>query len=417
MGQARLTATDHYEQWPQFLRRAADGAQFSHNQQWQPIVISMEGQKGERELIDLLPSVTVTQVVDNYDEQLAELFISQNAQLYRANTDVKTSSIQDYLIQHYHGRPAWQYGSWVYYPWNGQLVHVLAEELFEKLRTIRNKDLITEEEQAKFASLRVGCAGMSVGSNGAAAIALTGGSKKIKLVDGAVLSGSNLNRLRSGVASIGLNKALLMGRQLYELNPYLEVDARVVNLTQDSLGAFFGEPWPLDLVVDEIDDFEFKVRLRIEAKKRRLPLIMVTEPGDGIILDVERFDLDPHLPIFHGLAADIEQILEKGQVSQREFIKYAMMIIGIKNLPLRDQQSMLKVGTKLPSPPQLGSTAMFAGSVIAYAARQIALGKRFKSGRQIISLDKILLAGSGSLSKRFAHRHHSKIMQRAIKSM
>src|SRR5438309_769183 len=200
MGATRLTNSNYFKQWPATLQRAAKHASASESTAGQPLVIEMTGSKSVKELEELVTNQRITLIVDNYDEQLAELFISQNAQLYKAPSEVKTSSIKDYLAKHYRNRPTWQQGSWVYYPWSGELVHLLGRDLFWQLRTVRNHYLITEEEQRLWAKFRVGCAGLSVGSNGAQAIVLTGGSEQLKLADGAVLSGSNLNRMRAGVA-------------------------------------------------------------------------------------------------------------------------------------------------------------------------------------------------------------------------
>jgi hypothetical protein len=418
MGQTRLTSTDYISQWPDFLQAAAKQATKLDLSATEPRVVRMHGSElSRKQFKDLIGTANITEIVDNYDEQLAELFISDNAQLYKANAEVKSSSIAGYLKDHYSKTKPWEKGTWVHYPWSGRLVHLLEEELFTKLRTLRNQFLITPEEQKTFAAYRVGCAGMSVGSNGAIAIALTGGSHKIKLADGAVISGSNLNRLRAVVADIGLNKAEVIARQLYEMNPYLEIDITPNNLDQSNIETFFSKPWPIDLIVDEIDDLEMKVRLRMEAKKRRIPLIMATEPGDDAMLDVERYDLDPNLPLFHGLAGDIEQVLSKGKISQREFVKYAVAIIGVKNLSLRAQHAMLKVGATMPSPPQLGSTAMFTGAIIAYAARQLAIGGSLKSGRHLLALDKPLTTEVNTLAYKLEHRRNSAELVRAMKSM
>ncbi len=67
---------------------------------------------------------------------------------------------------------------------------------------MRNKNLLTTEEQLQYADFKVGCLGMSVGSNGALTLVLQGGSRQIKLADGGVISGSNLNRIRTTVGRL-----------------------------------------------------------------------------------------------------------------------------------------------------------------------------------------------------------------------
>lgn len=418
MGQARLTETNYRSQWPSWMQSIAPKAIVLDDWNYQPIVINMGAAGAEQELKQLVTKQPIVRLFDNYDEQLAELFLSNNAQLFKANLEVKRSSIADYLKAHYGTTPAWKKGSWVYYPWDGTLLHVLEQELFWRLRTLRNQILLTDNEQAAFRSINIGCVGMSVGSNGAAAIALTSGSQHLKLADGAVFSGSNLNRVRTAVRNIGLNKCVVMAREIYEMNPYMKIEATAYNIDQSNIAQFFDKPWKLDLVVDEIDDLETKVRLRVEAKKRAIPVIMVTEPGNQVMLDVERYDLDPSLELFNGLAPGVEQLLEKKDLTQREKLKFVAKIIGVKNLPLRDQQAMLKVGATIPSAPQLGSTAMMAGGVIGFAARELAANpSNLKSGRHIISIEKELTHGVNQWRYKIDHRRHSRNINRAMRSM
>lgn len=415
MGQGRLTTADHSHEWPAALKKIAKNVS-RNTEDWRPIVIEMHLQNAKKQLDDLLEKGDIRQIVDNYDEQYAELIVSRHPQLYQSSLEIKRESLKEYLEKHFAGKESWQLGSWVYYPWSGNLVHVLEKPLFLESRTIRNKDLVNEHEQYQYAEFTVGCAGMSVGSNVALSLVLSGGSHKIKLADGAVISASNLNRIMTGVYDVGNSKSLSVARKLYEMNPYLEIERIDENITDTTIAGFFEQPWPLHAVVDEIDDLKMKILLRIEAKKRRLPVIMATDLGDDVMLDVERFDLDPHLPLFHGLVPGVEELLTK-EVSKREWLKHATTIIGPHNTPLRMQQSLLKVGTKLVTQPQLGTTAMVAGAVAAYAIRQIAVGEKLKSGRTLISLDKHLRPDLATLSHRRTHKKHTKQLKRALKSM
>jgi hypothetical protein len=416
MGRAKLVEIDRSQEYPKVLVNIAKDIN-SYQELWLPSLVSMGRANSEKQLDALLAKVSVREICDVYDEQLAELFLSENAQLYRAPKEVQQASIASHLEDHYAGKPSWQLGTWVFYPWSGQLVHLLDQARFEALRTIRNKELISHDEQEIYAGIRVGCAGMSVGSGGAVALILQGASRQIKLADGAVISGSNLNRIRTGISSVGLEKSLVIARQLYEMNPYITVDRLGKPVTADSITAFFDEPWPLDVIIDEIDDLEIKIRLRVEARKRRIPVIMATDLGDDVMLDIERYDLDPSLPLFHGLAGDIETVLDRKDMTQRQWLKYATQIIGTKNVPIRMQKSLLLVGTKLPTQPQLGGTALMAGSVLAYAVRQLALKQPLKSGRRSISLDKILLEGANGLRAKLQHRAHSKALDQAMGSV
>lgn len=414
MGHIRLTDSDQSATWPSFLRDAVNRQQKLDPKPQHPVLIDMTLKGSERELELLTTKNMVTHVVDNYDEQLAELYLSQDAHLYRANEEVQISSIRDLLQEHYHSLPSWKLGTWAYYPWNGELVHVIEKSLFQELRSIRNRDLITKQEQSKLAEFRVACLGMSVGSSSALALILSGISDKIKLVDGAVISGSNLNRILTGVSSVGTEKATIIQRQLYEMNPYIEVHIIPGKLASTNIQELFSEPWPVDLVIDEIDDLEMKIRVRLEARKRKIPVLMATELGDSVMLDIERFDTEKDLQLFHGLVGNIEDVLDKKDMSQREWMKYATTIIGTKNVPLNMQQSLLKIGTKVVTHPQLGATAMMTGGVLAFATKQIALGRNIPSTRKTISLEEIFLPEHKTLKHRRARRAHTKVVRRSL---
>lgn len=416
MGHAKLTNQDHSGQWPTYLKKLNKLSDIDRNSSDKPIVISMDDNGAPKKLEKLVGNNPVINVIDSYDEQFAELQLSLDAFLYRANENVQINSIKDKLSTHYAKRKSWEMGAWVYYPWRQELVHVLAEPDFTSLRTIRNRDLITTSEQEKLYNFSVACVGMSVGSASALSLVLSGASKKLKLADGAVISGSNLNRIMTGVTSVGLEKSLVIARAAYEMNPFIEVN-RLSKITSSSIGDLFDKPWHIAAVIDEIDDLEIKIRLRLEAKKRKLPVIMATELADSVMLDIERFDLEPTRPLFHGLVPDIEKIIGRKDMNNREWQKHAASIIQAKNMPVILQKSLLKIGTSIVTHPQLGSTVMMTGGVTTYAIKQIALGRPLPSGRTNISLDKLMVPESNKLGKRLEHRRHTKMLHRSLDAM
>jgi hypothetical protein len=257
---------------------------------------------------------------------------------------------------------------------------------------------------------------MSVGSAGALALAISGISREIKLVDGAVISGSNLNRILTGISSVGKGKAQVIAEQIYEMNPYSTVQT-VDKVNSDNIGDIFDKPWPVNVAIDEIDDIEMKVRIRYEARKRKIPVLMASELGDTMILDVERFDLEPDRPLFHNMVPGIEKLLDSPIENYREWTKHATNILDPSNMTLKMQKSLLKIGTTIVTHPQLGSTVMMTGGVLAFGAKSIALDHHLKSGRYIISLEKELLADHKTRQYRREHKKHTKTLRRAISSM
>ncbi len=409
MGHARLVDVNHLKEWPRFLVDANKKGNKSSPSQ-HPTIFKMSGTGATDAFKDFVMGRDLS-IEDNYAEQFAELLLSKDAHLYNANIDVQKASIKETLEHHYSSSEPWKLGSWVYYPWNNELVHVLDKELFNELRTIRNRNLITPNDQRILRDFSIGSVGMSVGSASAISLALSGISEKIKLADGAVLSGSNLNRVTSNISDIGYRKVDNIGRKIYQMNPYSRV-GYFTELGDDNIGEFFKGEWPIDLVIDEIDDLKMKIKLRLEAKKRKVPVLMATELADTVMIDVERYDLEPERPLFHGIVKNIEGILDQ-DLNKREWMKYAVKIIDPNNIPLDMQKSLLKIGTKTVTHPQLGSTVLVTGGVVSFCVKKIALNLGLSSQRTIISPDRELL---NSKSGR-ALKKHTKMLGRAMDSM
>jgi hypothetical protein len=86
-------------------------------------------------------------------------------------------------------------------------------------------------------------------------------------------------------------------------------------------------------------------------------------------------------------------------------------------MTVKMQKSLLKIGTTVVTHPQLGSTVMMTGGVIAFAAKNIALGNPLDSGRYVISLEHELLADHKTRKYKRAHKKHTKVMHKAVNSM
>jgi molybdopterin/thiamine biosynthesis adenylyltransferase len=265
----------------------------------------------------------------------------------------------------------------------------LESELHEELRTARNKNLITIDEQLAFHNFPIAVAGLSVGSHAALSIVLQGGGSDLRLTDPDIISGSNLNRIRTGFQSVGQKKTSVAAREIYTMNPYAKLQLYPSGLSQANIKKFLTHPKPVGVVIEETDDLELKISIRIEAKKLRIPVIMAADNGDGVILDVERYDLDPDTPMLQGRAEGITPEMIR-KATPAEFADILTKVIDPSAVVPRMRSSVGEVGKTLYSWPQLGGAAQMAGVVLAYAARMIATGQSLKSGRTIISLENIL---------------------------
>lgn len=278
----------------------------------------------------------------------------------------------------------------VYFPWNKKRVLLPKKEIFEKTRLSRNQNLILPGEQKRLKKLKIAIAGLNVGNPAAICMALEGVGNHFKFADNDVLTLDNLNRFRASLADLGINKAVLSARQAYEINPFLQIDIYDKGVTTENLKDFLLEPC-IDILIEETDRLWLKIKIRETARANKIPVVMVTGNAENVILDVERFDLNPKLPLLNGLIRPkiIKRILELPEkpAEFKEKIQLCRDFIGEKFLTPKLQQSFKDaLAKKLGGIPQLAESSFLRGAVICYAVRQIALGKKMVSGRYFLNL-------------------------------
>jgi tRNA A37 threonylcarbamoyladenosine dehydratase len=347
-------------------------------------------------------------VVDRYPELLEELFLLRNPK-HRYDKNY-AAAFQAFRVEHAQGKDETLSGEWFYYSWSNTLVHVLPDQLHQELRTGRNRNLITREEQSTYYNGTVAVLGLSVGSHVATTIAMTGGAKHLRLADPDSISGDNLNRIRAGYPAVGTKKAVLVARQIFEMNPYADLRIYPDGLTEANLDAVLDG---VDVVVEEMDNPFFKLKVREVAKARGIPVVMGTDNGDGIITDVERFDLDDARPILHGKLGRVTSSAMKA-MSPRDLPKVAARIAGADIAVPRMLESVTQVGQTLYSWPQLGTAANLCGTVVAYLVRRLLLKDPvIRSGRYQVSLDAVFESGYRRrwLSRKLAFLRFIKIMK------
>ncbi|CCQ18468.1 UBA/THIF-type NAD/FAD binding protein [Rhodococcus sp. AW25M09] len=276
---------------------------------------------------------------------------------------------------------------WVHYPWRRTLVRVLGPRSFDRLRLDRNRNKITSAEQARFRGLRVGVVGLSVGHAVAHTLALEGLCGELRLADFDELDLSNLNRVPSSVFDLGLNKAVVAARRIAELDPYLNVQVFADGVTAETLDGFLDG---LDLVVEECDSIDTKLLVRHHARARGIPVVM--ETSDGGVLDVERFDLEPDRPVFHGLLGEMKTAdVSDLTVEQKSTI--AATLLEPTKLTPRMIASVPEIGRTISTWPQLGGDVALGGAAVTAAVRAFGRGEPLPSGRRRIDLDALVRTG------------------------
>lgn len=278
---------------------------------------------------------------------------------------------------------------WIYYPWKNLVAHAPSEELYFLLRTTRNRNIISYEEQKAYRNLVVGICGLSVGSAILNSIVVSGGSKTLKIADFDVIELSNLNRILTSLLEAGKNKTLVAAHRAWELDPFANLHLWDKGLTAQNIRDFIVGAPRLQVFIDEMDNIDLKIKARLICKKIKIPVVMATDNGDGIILDIERFDLEPARPIFHG-ALSSEDIKKIGNLDYNEWLRLAKKIIGPNILSKRMEESIEAIGKTISAIPQLGSAAVMAGSAVSFVLRRIANKQTMPSGRYILSCEEKL---------------------------
>jgi molybdopterin/thiamine biosynthesis adenylyltransferase len=320
-----------------------------------------------------LPGKQNKRLINLFDAQIEELLVIRNPHLKNLTSRRNLPEYKKLL------RAIVKSKVFIYYPWNQTIFSSVPEDIFFEIKTNRNREIISAKESMAYRNIKVGIGGASIGFNVLCALTLTGGAKHIKIADRDVIELSNLNRLPASVLSIGKNKALVAAQSVLESNPFLDVEIYEDGLTKKNLPAFLEKP-RIDVYVDELDDIAMKVITRRICRSLRIPVLMVTNIGENVVLDVERYDLEPRRPLMHGL---IPESLDGSKIKSgtQEWVGLAKKILDGVKLGERINNSLALVGSKIVGAPQLGSTAMISGSIASMAIRKIAVGTKLKSGR------------------------------------
>jgi hypothetical protein len=346
-----------------------------------------------------------TKTIDALQSALGELFFIENPQA--SKSDPKTKS----LLKAFLSRTKAE-GSWVYYPWLKTAVRVPPEDTYFRLRTARNRDLITEEEQFAYRNAVVGVAGLSVGSAVVASLAATGGPKRLKIADPDFIEITNLNRMRATLVDVGSNKAEIAAQLVWELDPFAEIEVLPKGLRDAGLKDFLLQKPALNIFVDEMDDIAMKVAVRFACRAARIPVVMATDNGDSIIVDIERFDLEPKRPLFHG-RVHLEPAALKN-MTRSQFIALSTQIIDPTYFTIRQQQSILGIGKRLSGVAQIATAAAIAGAAISFVVRRIASGADMPSGRYVMGCEQTFIPRYDSAGEKKVRKQHTAAFIKAL---
>jgi hypothetical protein len=311
-----------------------------------------------------------------------DIYAIQVAELAEVRLPGGSARAREAFIADYEAREP---GVWSYYPWLDLALRTLEPEALFELRTNRNRNLVTRSEQGVLRRAHVAIAGLSVGSNVLSALVRHGIGRTFSLADRDNLATSNLNRTPGRLLDVGVPKAQLAARAVWELDPFATCIVYPQGLDDDTVGEFVAGS---DVVFDEVDGFRVKVQLRFMARLHGKPLLMATNLGDTVLIDVERWDR-PHdgLEPFNGQLDGVSlQDLMRTGLAPEDVSRFAAQVIGVDNVPLRALASLPLINRELVGRPQVASTAGVAAGLAAMASRSVLLGAPLRSGRYRVSL-------------------------------
>ncbi len=180
---------------------------------------------------ELVSKNPYTDIHDRIDLAIDELFDIEYPEKKDTKTDEEVNKFRQELTQ----GDSNEWGNWIHYPWLKSIVHMPPKDQLRALRTSRNRNLITADEQVKLYNSTILIVGMSVGSNVVEALVSQGIGGKLVLIDMDIIEPSNLNRIRSPYHHVGLNKTEAIARKVWEIDPYIEIVAYNNGLQEDNI--------------------------------------------------------------------------------------------------------------------------------------------------------------------------------------
>lgn len=367
-----------------FLKKLLKSSISTNKDIHQPVFYNLKILKDKDDFINLLNSISSIEIIDEIESQLHELIKLKNPQTKFTQTELKNK-----VLAHLNGVELTEYGNWVYYPWLNKVVHLLGKDEFIEVRTNRNQYKITPEEEIELSKKTIGVIGLSVGKAIAVTIAMERICGELIIADFDVVELSNLNRIQTGVQNFNLKKTVIVAREIAEIDPYLKVTCLSDGLTEENMNDFFfPNGKKMDLCIEVCDGLSTKIYARQKAKEFGVPVVM--NSSDRGTTDIERFDLNPDLPILHGLIDHLDLTLVKQAKTNEEKVPYLLPMLGLETSSERLKASMLEIESTITTWPQLASGVIMGGGICTDVCRRVLLNQFSNSGRYFVDVEAII---------------------------
>lgn len=341
----------------------------------------------QEDLATFSAQVNPSQTHDIYQDLLREHYLNSHPDVYFGSPEEKQAQFDAYLAETSGEVDSELLGYWVYYSWANSLFHLIDPHLYYDLRTMRNRNLITPEDQHRLHQASVSVAGLSVGKNTVLSMARYGIGSRYTLADNDIFELSNANRAMYDLLDYRQPKLTTTAQELYQIDPYLHIDTLTEGLTDETIEGFVTSA---DIVVDTFDAFPLKLKLRQLAQRHRKPVLSGVDLERGVLVIIERYDQEAELDQSLFLNNLDPSSLQKTNLSKSDITNFFINMIGRELHSPQMLDSVESVGTDLTSYPQLVVASQLLASCLTISAERILLDKNQPSGRYHIDLDQLL---------------------------
>ncbi len=268
-----------------------------------------------------------------------------------------------------------------YFRWfrfyNGEIVPFLPQEDHLKMRTDRNRDLITSDQQKEIYNKKISICGLSVGRAITRSFIRSGIGNEYDLYDADKISPTNLNRLDVGNSELGLTKIDSVVREMSQIDPYIKFNVNYNGFKIENHEQLKKDK-TTDLVFDEMDDIKSKILLATSAREYGIDYELVTDLGHRSVIDVSQFSKGEDR-LYGGNITDKEaQLILDSDLTQKDEQKFIAKILG-KWLLLSEIDLILSIIQKkekgLNGIPQLYSTVNGGASRAVEISTALLLGE------------------------------------------
>lgn len=344
---------------------------------FEPEVINYNNKKeylsGKKRLQSKYP---LAKYKDLYESLVFEDFVTNNPSVYFKE---KTEQKKEFLKK----KGQIPHGSLLYNQFLNEVFHLVNRDSYILLRTIRNRGLITKDQQLKLYNKTVAVAGLSVGINILLSMIRFGIGNKYKIADYDEVALSNFNRAFYDLDDYGISKISSAAKKISSLDPFIKLDLYNEGLNEGNLDSFLEK---VDVIIDAFDNFKTKIELRRKAKQLKIPVVSCFDIEEGALIIVERYDLDKDLNLNVFLnKQSFTEISSKPLTPKQKTDKF-VKIIGKKYHSKQMLTAVYDVGKNLTGYPQLIIATLLASSAITSVVKDILLGKKIKSSRKYLSV-------------------------------